>query len=55
MQRELCLETVGGDVSHPTPAARKHGRVQLLRSGNKVTVFVPSDGAWTSLMKTMEY
>lgn len=55
MQRELCLENVGGDVNHPTPAARKHGKVQLLKSGNKVTVFVPSDGCLDSLTKTMEY
>lgn len=44
MQRELFLENIGGDVKHPTPASRKHGKVQLLKSDNKITVFVLSDG-----------
>lgn len=44
MQRELFVENIGGDVKHPTPASRKHGKVQFLKSGNKITVFVPSDG-----------
>ncbi|KAK2113425.1 hypothetical protein P7K49_007691 [Saguinus oedipus] len=51
----VVLEKVGVEAKQPNSAIRKCVRVQLLKNGNKITAFVPSDGCLNFIEEMMKF
>merc|ERR1711912_86606 len=50
----IVLEKVGVEAKQPNSAIRKCVRVQLIKSGKKITAFVPRDGCLNFLAENDE-